>query len=435
LLVMDQPKDISTDLPIEPLLPALRAQLGDGVSAVVQAPPGAGKTTRVPLALLGEEWLRGGKIVMLEPRRLAARAAAKRMADMLGEKVGQTVGYRVRLDTVVSRATRIEVVTAGVFIRLIQEDPALESVAAVLFDEFHERSLDVDLGLAFCLDARQTLRPDLRLVAMSATLDGGPIAHLLGGAPALTSEGRQYPVETRYLARDPRTRLDETVAAAIRRALPDSEGDLLAFLPGVGDIRRVQVRVAEFAGSEIDVVPLYSDLPLDQQDAAIRPAPRGRRKIVLATSIAETSLTIEGVRTVIDGGYMRLPRFDPATGMSRLETVRVSRASADQRRGRAGRLAPGVCYRLWTEPTDRALLAQTPPEIRDADLAPLALELAAWGGDVEDLAWLDPPPAAGLAAARDLLSTAKDASQRKADGWPLSARIRGSHTCFCAATR
>jgi ATP-dependent helicase HrpB len=406
---MTAPAAIVTDLPIEPLLPELRAALAQQSAAVLQAPPGAGKTTRVPLALVDEPWLAGCKIVMLEPRRLAARAAAKRMADLLGERVGETVGYRVRLDSAVSRRTRVEVVTAGVFLRQIQDDPGLEGVGAVLFDEFHERSLDVDLGLALALDARQALREDLRLLAMSATLDGEPIARLLGpsdleGAPILTSEGRRFPVETRYLQRDPTTRLDETVASAIRRALADHDGDVLVFLPGVGDIRRVAQRVGEFAPGSVDIVPLHSDLPLDQQDAAIRRAPAGRRKVVLATSIAETSLTIEGVRVVVDSGYMRVPRFDPGTGMSRLETVRVSRAAADQRRGRAGRLGPGICHRLWAEPTDRALIAQTPPEILEADLVPLALELAAWGvGDVGKLAWLDPPRPAAVASAREML--------------------------------
>jgi ATP-dependent helicase HrpB len=317
-----------------------------------------------------------------------------------------------------------------VFIRQIQDDPSLEGFGAVLFDEFHERSLDVDLGLALCLDARQALRGDLRILAMSATLDGAPIARLLDpsvptGAPILTSEGRRFPIETRYLPRDPPGRLDETVSAAVRRALDNEHGDLLVFLPGVGDIRRVQTRLEESVATDIDIVPLYSDLPLDRQDAAIRPSAAGRRKIILATSIAETSLTIEGVRVVIDSGYTRAPRFDPATGMSALQTIRVSRASADQRRGRAGRLGPGVCYRLWTEPAERGLIPQTPPEIVDADLAPLALELAAWGAEAPRLAWLDPPPAGALTAARELLQRlgALDASGTATDEGRRMAKL------------
>ena len=398
------------DLPITPLLPRLQETLRLAASVVLQAPPGAGKTTLVPLALLDEHWAAKSRLIMLEPRRLAARAAAKRMADLLGERVGQTVGYRVRLDSAVGPATRIEVVTAGVFLRQVQDDPSLEGVAGVLFDEFHERSLDVDLSLALCLDARRALREDLRLIVMSATLDGAPIARLLGsttagGAPVLTSEGQRFPVETRYLPRDPTESLDALATGAARRALAEAKGDLLVFLPGIGDIRRVQTRLEEAVGNEVDIMPLYSDLPLDRQDAVLRPAPPGRRKVVLATSIAETSLTIEGVHAVIDGGYMRVPRFDIRTGMSSLQTVRVSRASADQRRGRAGRLGPGVCYRLWTEAADRALVPQTPPEIIDADLTPLALELAVWGcQDASTLAWLTSPNVAALAAARDLLS-------------------------------
>jgi len=400
-------QSLPSDLPIAAILPQIRDTLRQSTSLVLQAPPGAGKTTLVPLALLGEEWLGRRRIVMLEPRRLAARAAAKRMADLLGERVGQTVGYRVRLDSAVGPETRIEVVTAGIFIRQIQDDPSLAGTAAVIFDEFHERSLDVDLGLALCLDARTSLRDDLRVIAMSATLVGEPISKLLApgaGAPVLISEGQQHPVDTRYLARDPTTRLDETVVATIRNALKSEAGDLLVFLPGVGDIRRTQTKLEEFTPDTVDVTPLYSDLSLDKQDAAIRPSPPGRRKVVLATSIAETSLTIEGVRIVIDSGYMRLPRFDVRTGMSTLETVRVSRASADQRRGRAGRLGPGVCFRLWTEAVDRALLPQTPPEMFGADLAPLGLELAAWGvSAATQVPWLDPPPEVPLSASRDLL--------------------------------
>jgi ATP-dependent helicase HrpB len=417
------------DLPITPLLPRLRETLRARPSVVLEAPPGAGKTTLVPLALLDEPWTVNSRIIMLEPRRLAARAAAKRMADLLGEAVRQTVGYRVRLDSAVGPRTRIEVVTAGVFLRQIQDDPSLEGVAAVIFDEFHERSLDVDLGLALCLDARRALREDMRLIVMSATLDGKPIARLLepsGGAPILTSDGRLYPVQTRYLPRDPVERLDVLVSTSVRRALAEESGDILVFLPGIGDIRRVQDKLNDFVAPEVDVEPLYSDLPLDKQDAVLRPAPEGRRKVVLATSIAETSLTIEGVRTVIDSGYMRVPRFDVRTGMSSLQTVRVSRASADQRRGRAGRLGPGVCHRLWTEAMDRALSPQTPPEIVEADLTSLALELAAWGiKDAKALSWLDPPNDAALAAARDLLSRigALDAAGTATDEGRQMARL------------
>jgi ATP-dependent helicase HrpB len=391
-------------LPIEPVLPAVRTALAEAGLAVLQAPPGAGKTTGVPLALLGESWLGGGRVVVLESRRLAARAAARRMASVLGEEVGTTVGYRVRFDSRVGPETRIEVVTDGLFLRRLQEDPTLAGVGAVLFDEFHERRLDADLVLALALEARAAVREDLRLLVMSATLDGGPVAALLDGAPLITSEGRAFPVVTRYLPPDPGTRIEDAVAAAVRRALVEDSGDVLAFLPGGAEIRRTQARLADLASDSLLVAPLYGDLGLEQQDQAIQPSPPGRRKVVLASALAETSLTIEGVRVVIDGGLMRVPRFDPAGGMSRLDTIRVSRASADQRRGRAGRTQPGVCYRLWPEAEQRALLPFTPPEILSADLAPLALELAEWGvTDPGRLAWLDSPPPAALAQAGDLL--------------------------------
>jgi ATP-dependent helicase HrpB len=392
-------------LPIEPVIAPLRAALRDAGAAVLQAPPGAGKTTRVPVALLDEPWL-GGKIVMLEPRRLAARAAAARMAHTLGERVGATVGYRVRMDTRVGPDTRIEVVTEGVLTRMLQYDPSLEGIGLVIFDEFHERSLHADLGLALTLQSRAVLRDDLRVLVMSATLDGGPVAALLGDAPIITSEGRSHRVETRYLPRPVEGHAEPAVARAIRAALEAHDGDLLVFLPGAGEIRRVENLLADDdLGPGVRVAPLHGTLGQDAQDAAVSPSRPGERKVVLATSIAETSLTIEGVRVVVDGGWMRVPRFAPRTGMTRLETVRVTRASADQRRGRAGRVGPGVCYRLWTEGEQAALVPHGVPEILEADLAPLALELAAWGvRDPAELAWLDPPPAASYAQARELLA-------------------------------
>ena len=369
---------------------------------MILAPPGAGKTTRVPLALLDEPWARGKKLVMLEPRRLAARAAARRMAAELGEEPGGRVGYRVRLETRVGPVTRIEVVTEGVLTRLLQDDPALGGYAAVLFDEFHERSLQTDLALALSLESQAALRPDLKLLVMSATLDAAPVAALLGEAPVLTSEGRLFPVETRYLAPREREPLLPQVQLAVERALQEEQGNLLVFLPGTGEIRKLQQRLEQRLPPDVTVAPLYGDLDNAAQDRAIEPAPPGWRKVVLATSIAETSLTIEGIRVVVDAGRMRVPRFDPVSGMSRLETVRVSRASADQRRGRAGRLGPGVCYRLWKESDN--LAAANMPEILAADLADLALELARWGvSEPGDLRWLDAPPAASYSQARVLL--------------------------------
>lgn len=377
-----------------------------GNVAVLVAPPGAGKTTRVPLALLEEDWARGGRLIVLEPRRLAARAAAARMAGQLGEPVGKTVGLRVRFETKVSASTRIEVVTEGVFARMILDDPGLSGVACVLFDEFHERSLDADLGLAFARDAQQVLREDLRLLVMSATLDGATVSALLGDAPVIESEGRAWPVVTHYIGRDANLRLEDQMARVVRRILNTEEGSFLVFLPGQGEIRRVEQLLLEGSLPEgVTVAPLYGALDTRVQDRAIQPAPIGGRKVVLATSIAETSLTIEGVRVVVDSGQARLPRFDPARGVSRLETVRVSRASADQRRGRAGRTEPGVCYRLWDEAQTRALPLSAPPEITSCDLAGLALSLAEWGAkDPQALALLDPPPAGALAEVRRLLA-------------------------------
>src|SRR5881394_3176673 len=401
-------------LPIDELLPRLRAALADGRSAVLVAPPGAGKSTVVPLALLDQPWARDRKLVMLEPRRLAARAVAARMAASLGERAGETVGYRMRLDTRVGARTRLEVVTEGVFTRMLQGDPALGGVGAVIFDEFHERSLNADVGLALALDARRHVAPELRLLAMSATLDGAAVARLLGGAPVIEHSARVYEVETHYVGKGlpalPAARatdsesLDAVVARVVQRALHESPGDVLVFLPGAAEIRRVDSRLRDASSSaDVDVLPLYGELPPTEQDAALAPARAGRRKVILATNIAETSLTIDGLRVVVDSGLERRSVFDPASGMSRLETQRISRASAEQRAGRAGRTAPGVCYRLWGESAQRTLAARAPAEIVTADLVPLALELAVWGTDVDALDWLDAPPAATLASARDLL--------------------------------
>lgn len=406
-------------LPIDAALGPLADALAGAPSAVLVAPPGAGKTTRVPLALLDAPWRKDRKILLLEPRRLAARGAARRMAETLGEEVGETVGLRARLETRVSKATRIEVLTEGVFTRMILDDPALEGIGAVLFDEFHERSLDADLGLALALDTQRSLRGDLRLLVMSATLAGEAVADLLGGAPVIASEGRSFPVETRYLGRSPTQRIEDQMADAIRRALGAEPGSILAFLPGQGEIRRTEERLRDRLDRDAAIIaPLYGALDRRAQDAAIAKAPPGTRKVVLATSIAETSLTIEGVRVVIDCGTSRVPRFDPDVGVTRLATVRVSRASADQRRGRAGRTEPGVCYRLWDEAETASLPAFSEPEIRSADLAPLVLDCAEWGvTDPRTLAWLDPPTPAALEAARDELHAlgALDAGGRLTD--------------------
>ncbi len=394
-----------THLPIDEALPPLTAALTASSAAVLVAPPGAGKTTRVPLVLMDEPWVKDGKILVLEPRRLAARAAASRMAQTLGEKVGDTIGLRVRFGSQVSKRTRIEVVTEGIFTRLILDDPSLDGIAAVLFDEFHERSLDADLGLALAQDAQAGLRDDLRILVMSATLDGARVAALLGGATVVESQGRSFPVETRYLGRDARAPIERQVADAVTRALRAEGGSLLVFLPGAGEIRRAETLLREsISDPAVDVVALYGALEAQVQDKAIAPALPGRRKVVLATSIAETSLTIEGVRVVIDSGLARVPRYEPDVGLTRLETVRVSRAAADQRRGRAGRTEPGVCYRLWDEPQTGSLEPYTRPEILSADLSSFLLDLAQWGAsDPVKLAFLDPPPRAALNEARALL--------------------------------
>ncbi|KQP07832.1 ATP-dependent helicase [Methylobacterium sp. Leaf99] len=392
------------DLPIEAVLPALGEALAARAACVLVAPPGAGKTTRVPLALLDAPWLAGRKIVLLEPRRLAARGAAERMARTLGEGVGDTVGLRVRLGSKISARTRIEVVTEGVFTRMILDDPELAGIGAVLFDEFHERSLDADLGLALALDAQAGLREDLRILVMSATLDGARVARLLADAPVIESEGRAFPVETRYAERDPNRRIEEAMADAILRALRADPGSVLAFLPGQGEIRRVATLLADRLDDGTDVARLYGALPPAEQDRAVSPAVPGRRKVVLATSIAETSLTIEGVRIVVDSGLSRVPVYEPGIGLTRLVTARASRASVDQRRGRAGRTEPGVCHRLWSEAATNALEPFGRPEILAADLSGLLLDCAAWGvADPTTLAFLDSPPAPALAEARAML--------------------------------
>ena len=392
-------------LPIDTVLPQLLASIKQQANVVLQAAPGAGKTTRVPLALLEQAWLKQKKIIMLEPRRLAARNAAAYMAELLGEKTGGTIGYRTRLDSKIGPHTRIEVVTEGILTRLIQQDPELTPYGIVIFDEFHERNLHGDLGLALTLETQAALREELKIMVMSATMDVAPIAKLLDDAPIISSQGRSYPVEVYYSTRPESRQLARAVSQTIRKALNEETGDILAFLPGVAEIQRVK-RLLEEAelSSQIQIRPLFGDLSREAQALAINPSPSQQRKIVLATSIAETSLTIEGVRIVIDAGLQRSPRFSPRSGMSRLETIPVTQASAEQRRGRAGRLAPGVCYRLWSKEEQKRLLAHGKPEIMEADLAGLALELAQWGvSDPGQLQWLTPPPAAAYSQARDLL--------------------------------
>jgi len=393
------------DLPVTAALPALLQALDNQGKAVLVAPPGAGKTTLAPLALLDAPWLGAGRILLLEPRRLAARAAARRMAELLDEELGGTVGYAMRMERRVSAATRILVVTEGVLARTILDDPELPGISAILFDEFHERSLDGDFGLALALDVQDALRPDLRLLVMSATLDGARVAKLLGDAPVIESRGRSFPVDVRYDERPAGTPIEDAMAKAIREALGTEPGSVLAFLPGQREIERTAERLEGRLGTDVDIAPLYGMLDGKAQDAAIKPPPPGRRKVVLATSIAETSITIDGVRVVIDSGLSRLPKYEPATGLTRLETVRVSRASADQRAGRAGRTQSGVAIRLWRAEQTAALPAFTPPEILEADLSSLVLDCAAFGvADPGNLAFLDPPPAPALAEARALLA-------------------------------
>lgn len=404
------------DLPIFNVLPDLKAALKRHNNLVLVAPPGAGKTTQIPLAILNEFWLKGLRIIMLEPRRIAARSAARHMASLLKESVGETVGYRVRLDTKVGPETRIEIITEGVLTRMLQQDPSLSGIGLIIFDEFHERSLQADLGLALCLQSQEFLREDLKILVMSATLDVEPISVLLGNAPIIKSEGRSYPVETIYESSRQQEKLEVAVTKKIAGALRSYSGNILVFLPGVGEIRRVERQLAQYdLVDQIMVVPLHGSLQHEEQDLALKPCNPGWRKIVLATSIAETSLTVDGVRVVIDSGLMRVPRFSPRTGMTRLETVPISLAAAEQRRGRAGRLEPGICLRMWTEMEEAGFVSNTVPEIYEADLVSLALELAVWGvRDSAELKWLDCPPAAALSQANGLLEQlgAYDSNQR-----------------------
>jgi len=382
-----------SNLPIYDVLPELCDALRGAPKVLLSAPPGSGKTTIVPLELLKQSWLNGRKILMLEPRRLATRAAAARMASLLGESVGETVGYQIRFDRSISAKTRIEVVTEGILTRRLQSDPELTDVGLIIFDEFHERTLHADLALALTLDVAGSLREDLRILVMSATLDTDSLANLLKHPPLIQADGQSFPVELHYLNRIPEGHASQVVVTGVRTALQETEGDILAFLPGVGEIRRAEKLLCARISAGVDIHALYGDLSPQTQDAALNPSKAGRRRIILATSIAETSLTIDGVDVVVDGGWSRMPHFDPNSGLSRLETVRVSKASADQRAGRAGRQGPGVCYRLWTKERQQQLVQHHPPEIANADLSPLVLELAQWGvSESLQLSWVDAPP-------------------------------------------
>ncbi|MES2394380.1 MAG: ATP-dependent helicase HrpB, partial [Bacteroidota bacterium] len=402
---------MTDQLPILEIIPDIKKNLVLHNTVILQAPPGAGKSTILPLQLLDEPWLKGKKILMLEPRRLAARAVANRMSSLINEQVGTTVGYRVRFDNKVSKQTRIEVLTEGILTRMLQQDNTLEDVGLVIFDEFHERSLHADLALALCREMQQVIREDLRILIMSATLDGEKLSSLLGNAPVLTSAGRQYPIELFYLPQEnvsssslnPNVSIPMQTARAVRKALADHEGDILVFLPGAGEIQRTQ-ELLEQELSGICIQPLFGDLPLHKQQEAILPHPQGKRKVVLSTSIAETSLTIEGIKIVIDSGYCRSPRFDPKTGLTRLDTIRVTQDMATQRAGRAGRTSSGICYRLWNQAYHQHLLPHRNPEILEADLAPTIIELAQWGiQDLNTLAWLSPPPASAVSQAQRIL--------------------------------
>lgn len=408
---MDTHIVMTDQLPIHEIIPEIKKNLIQHNTLILQAPPGAGKSTILPLQLLDESWLKGKKILMLEPRRLAARAVANRMSSLINEQIGTTVGYRVRFDNKVSKQTRIEVLTEGILTRMLQHDNTLEDVGLVIFDEFHERSLHADLALALCREMQQVIREDLRILIMSATLDGEKLSSLLGNAPVLTSAGRQYPIELFYLPQEntsssslsTNVTIPMQMARAVRKALTDHEGDILVFLPGAGEIQRTQ-ELLDQELSGISIHPLFGDLPLHKQQEAILPHPQGKRKVVLSTSIAETSLTIEGIKIVIDSGYCRAPRFDPKTGLTRLDTIRVTQDMATQRAGRAGRTSSGICYRLWNQASHQHLLPNRNPEILEADLAPTIIELAQWGiQDLNALAWLSPPPPSAVGQAQRIL--------------------------------